>query len=126
MWGKRKRPKAHRTTVDGINFPSRLEAAVYSVMKIRVGGGELKDLRLQHRVTLEDKIGRQNWKVDFSATVVTTGETLWVEAKGNLRDRRFIRNRSLWKKNGPGKLEVWSGSYKWPTLVETIIPKGME
>ena len=46
--------------------------------------------------------------------------------KGNLEDRRYIRNRSLWRKNGPGRLEVWSGSYKSPVLVETVFPKGVK
>lgn len=122
-WPKGKRPKAQRTIIDGIAFPSKLEAAVYGVLKLRVLSGELRDVRLQHRIELEDKIGRQNWKVDFSATVVATGEIVWVEAKGNLKDRRYIRNRSLWRKDGPGVLEIWSGSYKNPEQVDTILPK---
>ena len=39
--------KARRTTIDGISFPSKLEAVRYRQLKTLQNAGEIKDLKLQ-------------------------------------------------------------------------------
>ena len=120
-----------KTFAHGIHFASKLEAAVYGLLKYRVMAGELRDLRYIHSVILPVKKcrfcgcegGTVTWKVDFSADDVKTGKRVFFEAKGQ-EDKSYKRRKGLWKKVGPGVLEIWKGSARNPYLDETIIPKG--
>lgn len=126
LWGRKGKFNARKTTVDGITFASALEAAVYDNLKLRAGLGEIKDIQLQDSVRLKEKCeacgdGPVNYKVDFSAVDVETGDKFWIEAKG-VKTRTYKKRERLWREQGPGRLEVWQGSWRCPRLVEVIIP----
>ena len=101
-------------------FPSKLESAVYDILRIRENAKEIKDIRRQHAVKLTDaQIG---YKVDFSYTDIKSGQTVWAEAKGFETEAWLLKKR-LWRFYGPGNLEIYKGSHLRPVLSETIVPK---
>jgi hypothetical protein len=108
-----------KRTADG--FPSKLEAAVYRLLQLRVLSGELRDLRRQHTVVLQEggKEVRIAWKCDFSAEEVATGRRIFFEAKG-VETSEYILKLKLWRKNPPFDLEIWKGHYARPFLAERI------
>lgn len=116
--------KAVRTKVNGINFASKLEAAVYLLLLQRQTLGEIKDIKCQYVVLLREKCqhcGAEEvkWRVDFAATLVKTNEVIYIEAKGN-EDETYRKKKKLWKLNPPGRLEIYKGSYQKPRLFEVI------
>lgn len=119
MFGKTGNKYGALRTDDG--FPSKLEKAVYEILCLRERAGEIRDIKRQATVHL---YGRLKWKVDFSFTVVETGETVWAEAKGKWTEDARIK-LNLWRDGlGPGKLELWEGKYQRPILKDVVIPKG--
>lgn len=115
---KRKRNKygARRT---GYGFPSKLEGAVYGVLLMRQRAGEIGEIRRQHVVILSATV---RWKIDFSFPILATGETCFAEAKGKWTQDAILKLK-LYKEQRAFRLEIWQGSYKRPTLVETVLPK---
>jgi hypothetical protein len=84
-----KRPskyRAQRTTVDGITFHSKKEAARYGQLKMLEKAGEISSLYLQPRYDLNvgyaltDPIGR--YVADFSYTDTRTGLVVVEDVKG--------------------------------------------
>lgn len=126
-WGKRSfghKYGAQKTIVDGVEFGSKLEAAVYQILKLREKAGEISDIQLQDTVTLKSKCeacgdGPVRWKVDFSFIKNSTGQREYAEAKG-VHTSTFRKQLRLWKSNPPTRLEIWKGSYESPRLVEII------
>ena len=115
----------HRIAIRNEGFSSKLEKAVYIKLKDREILGEVTDIKMQQTVRLHDLATGEvrNWKVDFSCVDRATGQTIYVEAKG-FEDREYIRKRNMWRKNPPGRLEIWRGTHRRPRLVEVIDPKG--
>lgn len=109
-----------KISLDGHSFGSKLEAAVYQLLKFRMKVGEIASIQVQDHVYLTD--ARIGYIPDFKCTA-PDGSHFWVEAKGYANDR-WPTKKKLWKFYGPGPLEIWMGNYKNPTLTETIIPKG--
>jgi len=98
-------------------FASKLESAVHDILKLKEHGGEIFEVVCQSPVELTDANIR--YKADFRYTDKKTGEYVWVEAKGAEGDRwRLIKK--LWPHYGPGRLEVWRGTYRYPKLIEVI------
>lgn len=115
---------ARITKVNGITFPSALEAEVYWMLTLREKAGEISNLRTQHCVTLKARCeacgeGPKKWKVDFSFTDNKTGETVFAEAKG-IESPKYKRDKKLWKADPPGKLEIWKAGRMGPMIVEEI------
>ena len=96
-------------------YHSKLEAAVGSILELRVRADEIDELRRQHAVQL----GGRRWKCDFSYRNKRTGITVWVEAKGFIT-REWLWIKEMWKQCGPGRLEVWGGSYQRPYTIEVL------
>lgn len=127
-----KKPKAHKyraqkTLIGGHEFPSKLEASVYSILLLRERAGEVTDIKRQQAVRLKEKCsmcgaGPVVWKVDFSAINSKTGELFFVEAKGE-ETGDYIKRKKLWKADPPYRLEIWKGSWRNPVLTEVIEPK---
>ncbi len=114
---------AVKTVVNGISFSSKLESAVYRLLLLRQKAGEIKEIKMQVPIRLKEKCvtcgdGPVVYKVDFGCEK-PDGEMFYVESKG-FRDASYIRREKLWRKNPPAKLEVWTGSYKYPKLSEVI------
>ena len=99
------------------NFASKLEKAVYETLRIMEACKEIKNIRTQTQVHLSD--AKILYKPDFEYENCKTGETEWAEAKG-VETAEWRIKRRLWIHYGPGKLNVWKGSYSKPYLHETI------
>lgn len=123
-WGNWTKAKYKATWVKhaGRSFASKLEAAVFDILTLRVRAGDIRDLRCQHTV---DLIGGIRWRVDFSAVDCATGELFFAEAKG-FPTQEYKMKLKLWPECRTEKLEIWGGSYKKPKLMQTIIPKKTE
>lgn len=108
-----------KTVIDGHAFSSKLEGAVYQLLKLREKAGELELVKLQGLTYLTRS--RILYKPDFECIDNATGRHFWVEAKGAITPVWMIKKR-LWKNYGPGRLEVWKGTSVRPILDEIIIP----
>jgi hypothetical protein len=123
-WIKRKRKGQEAkmgneaTSLDGYSFGSKLEAAVYQMLKLRKLGGEIAEIQVQDHIYLTD--ARIGYIPDFKCTA-PDGSVFWVEAKGYANDR-WPMKKKLWKFYGPGPLEIWKGHYRNPKLDETVVP----
>lgn len=116
-WTRANKYKAVRSlSSDGKSFASKLECAVYDVLRLRCVAREIMDIRCQQVVRLTPDI---NWKIDFSFTDLKTGELAYAEAKG-IEDNLYRMKLKLYRKYMTTKLEIWKGSYKKPFLYETI------
>lgn len=111
---------ATQITTDGYSFASKLESAVYTVLKSRQNAGELEIVQVQDHVYLTR--ARIHYIPDFKCKCLKTGEFFWVEAKGYANDV-WPTKKKLWKFYGPGKLEIWKGDFRRPFLDEEIIPQ---
>lgn len=122
---KRAKPnkyKAKRTEANGRSFPSKLEAAVFSIYEAMQKVGEIYDLKQYSTVHLsEAKIA---WKIDGSFRIAETGELEYFEAKG-VETPDYLIKLKLYKHYGPAKLSIWKGTAERPRLHETVIPRGL-
>lgn len=114
---RRNKFKAVRTG----GMASKLEYAVFCILKFREKSGEIKDIKSQVPVLLQsgDKLTRISWKCDFGFIDVKSGATVFAEAKG-LEDQNFKLKLRLYRKVRTEKLEIWRGSYTKPFLSEVI------
>ena len=105
------------SAVKSNGFSSKLENAVYQILKMQELAGEIKDLRCQHSTKLTD--AEIPYRVDFSYTDPKTNKTVYVEAKGAQTPSWRIK-RKLWTKYGHGTLIIYKGTYKKPYIDEII------
>lgn len=102
---------------DGRSFASKLEAAVYQILKLREKAREIDIVNHQDHVYLTKS--RIHYIPDFRIFDYKLNDFAWVEAKGfETTDWRIKKN--LWSFYGPGRLEIYRGSDKKPFLDETI------
>ncbi len=103
-------------------FPSKLESAVHDMLLLRVKAGEFISIRRQHVVVLQpgDKDTRINWKIDFSCET-PSHKTIFVEAKG-LATADYKLKLKMFKAQKIGVIEIWSGDYRRPKLMERFEP----
>lgn len=116
MFRKGNKYSAQRTG----DFPSKLEYSVHQMLLLREKAKEIRNIQRQVRVELTDAAIAT--KVDFSFEEVSTGETVYCEAKGMATERWNLLKR-LWAYYGPGKIEVWGGSHMRPKIMDVITPK---
>lgn len=104
-------------------FASKLESAVFDILTLRQRAGEIKDLRCQHVVVLQDgpKEIKINWKIDYSYTDTSTNRLCFAEAKG-VWTQDFIIKLKLFKKLGIGQIEIWGGNWRSPKILEKWVP----
>lgn len=117
MYNKYKRVKTERP---GIWLDSKLEAAVYDELKLRERSKLIRNLKCQEIVLLTE--ANIKYIADFSFINVETEEKEFAEAKG-FKTPEWRIKRKLWEYYGPGKLYIYTGSYKRIKLEETICPK---
>ena len=110
---------AKRVETDGYSFASKLEAAVYQMLKFRLAAGEFSEIRCQVQVSLS--AAQIIYRPDFEC-ITKYGSSFYCEAKGYETPEWRIKRR-LWIAYGPGKLEVWAGSHTSPRLKEVLEPK---
>lgn len=102
---------------DGYSFASKLEAAVYGILKLRERAGELRVIRTQARVSLTD--AGIVYMPDFECE--DENGIFYCEAKGMETPEWRIKLK-LWRFYGPGRLEIWKGSAAKPFLDEIVTP----
>ena len=102
----------------GYVFASKLEAALFDLLKLRERAGEISDIKCQDSVYLTK--ARILFKPDFS--YLEGDARVYAEAKG-FETVVYAIKRRLWAKYGPGPLHVYKGSYKQITLFESIFPE---
>ena len=102
----------------GYTFASKLEAAVFDILKLRERAGEISDIKTQEAVYLT--LARIMFKPDFS--YLENSIRTYAEAKG-METPVYAIKRRLWAKYGPSPLHVYKGTYKNPQLFESIFPE---
>ncbi len=107
---------AQSTKVDGINFPSKLEASVYSTLKLLVREGHYENLRTQQIIPL---IGKLKLKVDFVVFNIKRGVDEAHEAKGRTF-QRFATIVQAWPGCAPMDLIIWQGDARRPFIAKII------
>ncbi len=117
---KEPRLKSDRIETDGRSFSSKLESAVYQILKFREMAGEIEIVQCQDHIYLTR--ARIGYIPDFKCKDLVTHNFFWVEAKGYPNDVWPIKKK-LWRFYGPGRLEIWTGRYTNPKLDEIIEPK---
>ena len=113
--------KAIRTMVDGESFPSRLEAQVYSELKLMQKAGLISELTRKCSVRFEGL--DINYKPDAKYFCLSRKQDVWVEAKG-FETERYKLVKKIWKSVGPGPLEIWKAKGNRISVTEIIKPKG--
>lgn len=103
----------------GHSFASKLEKALFDQLSFLERAGEIHSLKQQVNVHLTD--ARILYIADYSAIEAKSEQTVYYESKGFATAVWAIKKR-LWKHYGPGRLEVWGGSYKNLIRLEVISP----
>ena len=96
-----------KTTVDGIKFDSKREAAVYCDLKLLIRAGEISQLELQPSFDLlvnGVKIGK--YKADFSFFDNQTKQLRYIDVKG-VETAIFRRSKKHVKAQYGIDVEVW-------------------
>jgi hypothetical protein len=108
-------------------FPSKLERDVYQILCLRERAGEIRDIKRQTVVVLQDgpPAEKINWKIDFSFTHCLKNETWFAEAKG-IESEGYLLKLKLFRARPHGVLEIWKSVNGKPDIVETIFPKETE
>ncbi len=104
---------AQRTTVDGVTFDSKREAARWAELNLLRKAGEIKDLHRQVVIPLKGSEGpllsrkglQMRLTVDFSYILVSTGETIYEDAKG-MPTRDYEVRRAIAAAQGVEVIEV--------------------
>lgn len=121
MWNRGKNKYGStRVSHAGFSFASKLEAAVYDMLKERELAGEIKIEQMQAQVKLTK--AEIIYKPDFKCSYTASGIDFFVEAKGLETDVWRIKRR-LWIHYGPSSLYVYKGSHKRLRLHEVLEPK---
>lgn len=122
--------RAVKTIIDGIAFPSKLEANVYCHLKMLEKQGILKDIRLQQRVDIDvpiaviedgkiQVVNRVRSKVDFKVFDKALNQDVWVEAKG-VETSHWRKFKTAWKKMKPGILRIYKANHRGVYMSEEI------
>lgn len=106
---------------DGRSFASKLEKALYDHLKTLEESGDIRDITCQVHVELTQ--AKIKYIPDFFYFDTALMQNVYAEAKG-YPSERWPTIKKLWTVYGPGRLEIWGGSYKSLKLLEIIIPKG--
>lgn len=100
-------------------FSSKLESAVFDLLTILEGAGEIRNIEKQPQVFLtRANIG---YKPDFKYFDIKRGIVVWVEAKG-LEVGEWRLKKKLWRFYGPGPLLIYRGSYRRLVMDEELVP----
>lgn len=113
--------RSQRTVVNGLTFPSKLEADLYCYLKSLEKTAEIKQLRQQVSIPLTE--AKIRLVVDFEAFHEKLWETVYYEAKGVELPTWRIK-RKLWEFYGPGRLFVYKRSGRSSIiLTDCVVPK---
>ena len=120
----KKPPRRNKyNAVKTLGYDSKLEQAVHNILLLRERSGQIKDIKSQQTIVLQDGAQdvRITWRVDFSFINCVNEQLNYCEAKG-LEDATYKLKLKLYRKNPPAVLEIWKGTYTRPYLHEVITP----
>lgn len=106
----------------GHSHASKLEGAVCAMLQLRQRAGEIEIIQIQDYVKLT--LAEIVYIPDFKCMDLKNKSFFWAEAKGSFVSERWPTIKKLWKFYGPGKLEIWGGSYSRLNVIEEIVPHG--
>lgn len=113
---------AKKTILDGRKFASKLEAAVYLILKAEEQAGLIANVKCQPNIRMTD--AGILMIPDFSYE--RNGKLEFCEAKGFPTDVWKLKLR-LWKNGyGPGPLRIFKGSHRRPVQTEIVVPKALK
>lgn len=122
-WARNKY-KAVKVFAHGRNWPSKLELAIYEMLLMMERGGKLKDIECQVHVEFRTyDHGKIKMIPDFRAFDTQAQELIYIEAKG-MPTREFLRKKKAWAVGGPAKLFIYGGNWRYPKLLEIVVPRG--
>ena len=114
-------------------YPSKLEKNVGDRLKLLEKAGKISNLRRQQSV----RLGTKFWRCDFCYEEKKKfnpdpgkfydrdeTETVFAEAKGYDALGHWPWIKEMWKLVGPGRLEIWMGTWKNPYRSE-ILERGL-
>jgi hypothetical protein len=115
--------KSKYKAIQSNGFGSKLESAVYGLLKLRELAGEIKDIKCQVPIVLQDgpREEKITWKADFSFIKIETDELWYCEAKG-VETETYRLKLKMFRKLKIAPLEIYKGNYRFPKLVERIEP----
>lgn len=115
---------AKRTEFGGRNFPSKLQADTFALLKILEGNGEISDIVHEKEIILQP-FGII-MRVDFQIYDRKLNQFVWIESKGYPTSDWKVKVR-VWEWVGPGLYRIYvqgrSGGY--PVLKTEIKPAWM-
>lgn len=119
---QRNKYRAQSTLVDGLHFPSKLEAAVWCELQhIRRRDGVILNILRYPSVKLP---GGVTWKIDFHVSLSESGWE-YHEAKG-VETADYKVKLKLYREFGDRPLHIWKGSARKVFVAETVIPKNLQ
>lgn len=110
---------AKRTTIDGVAFPSALEAATFCHLLMLKKCGEISEI--EHYFTVRLTRAQISWKADFRVFDIKNNRYTLVEAKGCETETWRLKLR-LYRVYGEYPLWIFKGSYRSLRLAEIVIP----
>lgn len=110
--------KARKTTANGTEFASKLEATVYLYFELEKAIGKIKAIELQPKVYMTE--AKILMKPDFKITR-NDDSYFYAEAKG-LETQSYAIKKRLWKHYGDGELHVYKGTQLKIYLDEIVKP----
>lgn len=116
MWGRTKY-KSVKVNHAGQRFDSKLEASVFDILSLLERAGHISELH-HHPGTIFLTDARIQYRPDFTF-FDKDGTRAWAEAKGFPTPMYQIKKK-LWKFYGPGKLYIYTGSYKYPKCTDIL------
>lgn len=115
--------RAQPQVIDGIKFPSKLEAGVYLYYKRMQQYGAANIVKRQPKLELSE--AKIVFKPDFEIFDPKLGGKCYAEAKGVETDSYRIKLK-LYRHYGEYPLLIFKGTMDSPKLVEVVYPKGMK
>lgn len=104
-----------KVTYDGHSFASKLEAAVFQILKLREKAKEIEIVQHQAHTYLTK--ARIHYIPDFKIFNYKINDFAYVEAKG-FETPDWKNKLKLWDYYGPAQLEIYRGSSNRPFLDE--------
>lgn len=106
---KKNKYNAKKTMVNGIKFDSKAEAARYKILKKREATGEISELTLQPRFTLQEKFkhgGKTIRKIEYIADFEYSknGKQVVEDVKGVKTDVYKLKKKMFLLKYGKEKI----------------------
>lgn len=125
----RNKYNARSTVVDGMHFPSKLEAAVWAHLKLMEQVWEYREITRYPSVKLP---GGVTWKIDIACKESYVDDKqlfcwrpCYVEVKG-VETADYKVKLKLYREFGDRPLHIWKGTARKPFITETVLPKGMK